>query len=359
MDRSRECSAERQMTLPASNSTAVSIPPAPPVFIAPKNRDAWSTIRGFVFQADLIVERWLRLDDDQELQLECGEDIDTVTRYIQAGNEERLLEQVKHRDVNVTLKSASALAALANAIEHRRTNPGLRLLFRYTTNALVGRERITIFPGKTKAIDVWERLRTEGQPTLPEDEVSALIGGIRQLLTGVARPKEEVAQDIWDHFKEFWAAATDDEIREFISVFEWSTGSTAASDMSDAIQLLLTEEGHAFDPVTAFGQYQRLFLVVMKTLSQRTGKRLTRTTLLKVIRQPLSGEEQQFFENFLKQMSLLDRNLAFLQAQMGYRTSTSFHRIQNIWGNTSQYDPAICPTQPSVSEKLLPRLVVK
>ena len=73
------------------------------VFTAPRDRDAWSTIRGFVYQADLTIKRWLDLDADQELQLECGEDIDTVTNYIQSGDALRLLEQVKHRETNVTL----------------------------------------------------------------------------------------------------------------------------------------------------------------------------------------------------------------------------------------------------------------
>src|SRR2546426_12807613 len=94
--------------------------PAPqrqPVFVAPTNRDAWSTIRAFVYQADLTIERWLHLDPEQDLQLECGEDIDTVSQFIQDGVEERLLEQVKHREENVTLKHESALSALANAVE--------------------------------------------------------------------------------------------------------------------------------------------------------------------------------------------------------------------------------------------------
>jgi hypothetical protein len=87
----------------------------PPAFVAPRNRDAWSTIRGFVYQADLTIERWLHLEPEQDLQLECGEDIDTVSQYIQDGVEERLLEQVKHRQESVTLKHASVLTALANA----------------------------------------------------------------------------------------------------------------------------------------------------------------------------------------------------------------------------------------------------
>jgi hypothetical protein len=150
--------------IPSSDPTNGDTSPSPgpqrqPVFVAPRNRDAWSTIRGFVYQADLTIERWLHLEPEKDLQLECGEDIDTVSQYIQDGVEERLLEQVKHREENVTLKHASVLAALANAVEHRQNNPEKRLLFRFTTNAHAGKERLSPFPGNTTGISAWERLR--------------------------------------------------------------------------------------------------------------------------------------------------------------------------------------------------------
>lgn len=95
-------------------------------FTAPRDRDAWSTTRGFVFQADLTIVRWLSLGPSQELYLECGEDIDTVSGFLQSGDEARLLEQVKHWDKNITLKSSGVLSVVANAIEHRRANPDQR-----------------------------------------------------------------------------------------------------------------------------------------------------------------------------------------------------------------------------------------
>jgi hypothetical protein len=41
-------------------------------------RDAYATIAGFILQVDLIALRWLNLDDLETLELECGEEIDTV-----------------------------------------------------------------------------------------------------------------------------------------------------------------------------------------------------------------------------------------------------------------------------------------
>src|SRR2546421_13086167 len=110
----------------------------------PRDRDARATIRGYVFQAELTIARWLELEPGQILEVEHGEDIDLVAQAVTAKNEYeqyRLLEQVKHREQAVTLKTSGAIAAIVNFYEHRLSNPDLLLFFRYTTNALVGCER--------------------------------------------------------------------------------------------------------------------------------------------------------------------------------------------------------------------------
>jgi len=91
-----------------------------------------------------------------------GEDIDLIAQAITTGNEYeqyRLLEQVKHREQAVTLKTGAAVAAIVNFYEHRLANPEMPLLFRYTTNAFVGRERRSPMPGGIAAIDAWEQIR--------------------------------------------------------------------------------------------------------------------------------------------------------------------------------------------------------
>lgn len=297
-------------------------------FVAPKNRDAWSTIRGFVYQADLTIERWLRLQPEQELQLECGEDIDTVSRYLQAGGEERLLEQVKYRDTNVTLKSGGVLSALANAVEHRQNNPGKRLLFCFTTNAPAGKERLSPFAGNIPGISAWQRLRlaVTGSKPLPgseaevEQEQFRLLLGIRQILVGAETRPEDLNEATWKRFRDFVNTADDSAWLSFVGAFEWSVGGPAATEMSDRVQQILMDEGHASDPKEAFSQYQRLFLHVLKMLSKREGKRLTPGDLPEILHQPLSENDRVFFERFLGQMGLLDRKLAFLQAQIGQQS---------------------------------------
>ena len=53
------------------------------MFTEIENRDAWSTIRGFVYQVDLTILRWLHLKDNEILELEKGEDIDVITKDLQ------------------------------------------------------------------------------------------------------------------------------------------------------------------------------------------------------------------------------------------------------------------------------------
>jgi hypothetical protein len=65
------------------------------------NRDAWKSIKGFVYQVDLTILRWLNLGETQILELEKGEDIDIVTKRIDSIEELRTLEQIKHRDTKI------------------------------------------------------------------------------------------------------------------------------------------------------------------------------------------------------------------------------------------------------------------
>jgi hypothetical protein len=56
-------------------------------YTPPRDRDAYATIRGYVYQVDLSLLRWLDLEDGQQLELERGEDIDLVSRALGATNQ--------------------------------------------------------------------------------------------------------------------------------------------------------------------------------------------------------------------------------------------------------------------------------
>lgn len=125
-----------------SESTAASAA----LFQTTRDRDATATIRGFVYQVDITLLRWLTLPSTERLELECGEDIDRVRQLLSTdGNPpDRVFEAIKNRGVRITLRSVEALESLAGFCEHRIANPGLTLRFRYVTNCEIGREKTAV-----------------------------------------------------------------------------------------------------------------------------------------------------------------------------------------------------------------------
>ena len=60
-----------------------------------REQDASPTIRGFMYQIQLTLQRWLDLDNGEVLYLECGEDVDRVLREKDQAGVQRELEQIK------------------------------------------------------------------------------------------------------------------------------------------------------------------------------------------------------------------------------------------------------------------------
>ncbi len=263
-----------------------------PDFVALRDRDAWGIIRGYVYQVDLTIERWLNLPDGCVLELERGEDIDLVAQAIGTENEEerqRLLEQVKHRDQNLTLRSASAIEALANAVAHRQTNPDLILIFRYSSNAGIGRERPSFLPLGEAAIAVWEQLRL-GSYSI--DAQSVALAGIRRHLLAAQQPVG-FPEEEWATFQRFIQGSDDTALLDFVRIFEWRTGEEDAAQLGQHIQRLLITKSYATDLDEAKELYHRLFFFVFKLLSQPGLKRLSDQDLQTCNAQPLRSDEDR------------------------------------------------------------------
>src|SRR5271168_1441108 len=133
-------------------------------FLALPNRDAYATIRGFLYQAALTVQAWLSLGPNELLELESGEDIDW--RSLADGNigsrsdVDRVLGQVKYRKSGLSLRSETSLASLVNFHEHRLRNPNFHLHFRFISNATIIQERGHVHPSGLKGIELWTSLAT-------------------------------------------------------------------------------------------------------------------------------------------------------------------------------------------------------
>src|ERR1700722_11892750 len=151
-----------------------------------KPRDAWGTIRGYVYQVQTTIHEWIRLQPGEELHLECGEDIDHVQNTL--ADEEaglaRLLGQVKYRGRAVSLRSVDVVRAISSFFHHRQANEGKKLRFRFLTNARIGRETNSALPDGRAGVEVWEEIRNG---SLAANVRAAAVKGIRGLLVEGAR----------------------------------------------------------------------------------------------------------------------------------------------------------------------------
>ncbi|MFP2895366.1 hypothetical protein [Corallococcus sp. 4LFB] len=245
-----------------------------------RNRDAWATIRGFVYQADLTILRWLSLQPHQVLLLELGEDIDTVTHAFDAPEEEthRLLEQVKHRDNKTTLRDSAVVGFLASAHEHLKLNANKNITLRYITNAQPTYERPNLFTPRQRALQVWMDLSSKSLASISEDpSLPKLLFGLQNL----SRP-DDLAPSTWDSFVNFTKTATSEDASTFIKSIEWSFGVGETRNLREQITEKLLER-HAATTNEATAAYERAFAHVFATLSQSGLKSLSPPDLKNVI----------------------------------------------------------------------------
>ncbi len=278
-----------------------------------RDRDAYATIRGFFFQAERTMQRWIRLETGQILELECGEDIDIVGQALVGGDwqEERVLEQLKSREKNITL--VSGREAIANFHEHRTSNQRQNLRFCLTTNATVGRENPPLFKkDKRTGIDLWRSLAKQ---ELEEAESTGVLARIRQTLSQSAVP-EGFNDETWQAFLEFADNGEEDEWLDFIDRFEWLTGVTAPLNLSQEIQNELLSMGVATDEATARAMYERLFVFVLRLLSQKGRKNLEAKGWEEIIKALPSGADQSLLAEALSQIDDLDQKVASIDVRL-------------------------------------------
>ena len=196
-----------------------------------RNRDAWFVIRGYKYQIDLSILRWLALNDGQSLVLEFGEDIDIVNNAL-TSMIDRELEQIKHLDTPVTLRTPSSKTALANAVSHFVENPDQELLFRFCTNASVTTESPSPFEDRSAAIEIWEKLR---KGKLKKKDVSERLDKLLPFLSGLKKPGD-ANKATWEQFLEQVGKWSTEDLKRFIGRFEWSTQLPSAVDIVSKIE---------------------------------------------------------------------------------------------------------------------------
>ena len=233
-----------------------------------ERRDATVVIRGYVYQVNTTLLKWIELLPDHRLELEAGEDIDVVRQAVTASDgPDRLLAAVKHRERNLTLRSPEALAALATFHEHRQSNPTLKLAFVYLTNSSVGTEAPPITSAGTPGIYLWQQVR---DGSIGGKRKASAISAIRQFLRERAAPPD-LALSTWESFVRHLKRSTNAELNRLIDDFEWSTEQPAYYDLAGRVLYAL----RAKSVEEADLAYKHLFYFLFDLLSQRQEKILT------------------------------------------------------------------------------------
>jgi len=296
-------------------------------FVTERDRDAWAIIRGYVYQVDLTITRWLELQTGQILELERGEDIDLIGQSVTARPEHRtrLLEQVKLRSKPLTLRTSSAITTLACAVEHRNANPDVKLEFRYTTNATITAERVSLTKPIAPALTMWEEIR-RGQ--LSESIETEYLSHILAILKTAECPNG-LNSHTWKQFHNFVTRSKNDEFLILIRCFHWSTGELNAEQMGPRIRLSLISLGHARDETMAVEQYQRLFLHVFKVLSRPDTKRLTKDDLVAQVSLPtLNDGDRLLLTTLTNLVGELENRVSVLEVGLA-ETNATMQQIQN------------------------------
>lgn len=241
-------------------------------FIPLQNRDASHIIRGFLYQIELTIKRWIELDESAVLELERGEDIDIVQRAWSA-QETRILEQIKLRSSSVSLRSPEILETLANFFSSFKTNQNLDLRFRYLTNAQTAVERGVDFGEKRAGLEVWNEFAAGH---LRPAEAGAFLKNLREFLPKVNRPDKVRTRD-WKLFRGFFQKESAD-LSAFVERVEWSFGNPEVTGIAMQIEAALMQTGH-LSPEDVTRAHHQLLNFVITRLSSPGLKRLMRDEL--------------------------------------------------------------------------------
>lgn len=254
-----------------------------PAFATNTHRDAWKVIKGFYYQVQVTVLRWLELKPNEVLYCESGEDIDHVRAVIDADadSQERLLEQVKVRS-RISLNSAEAVSALARFHEAVTSNPTVGVLYRFSTTASPVHERRTTFPRGLSGIEAWLKVRA-GE--LTPGEISDFASSLKGLVAN-ARPPDDLPESVFRALQQHVASAAPEALtKDLVQRFEWATQTPQMADMRVGIHQLLIRQGRVQGVDDAALVAEVLVARVFHILTQRGDKRLVADDLATSIKQ--------------------------------------------------------------------------
>ena len=259
-------------------------------FVPGRGQDAFATIRGFLYQVQVTITRWLDLEPNGVLILESGEDIDQIASAPEFAIRGRILEQVKVRSRPITLRSPAALRSLAHFASHLARNPKHRLSFQFTTTAKPGRERLSRLPGGAKGIELWEKIRSSSADEDHADSFDSLAKLIRESAT-----PDGCDSSSWDQLSAIASNKGVLPFSEFVQRFHWCCGQEDPGELRAGLvyRLGFVEEGSTSDLLSGKARYDQLLSRVLAILSQGGEKRLAHSDLARILAKPTLTDQDR------------------------------------------------------------------
>lgn len=278
------------------------------------NRDAWATIRGFVYQVDMTIIEWLKLKKNQILELEKGEDIDIVN-FDHDGTEKNREEiQVKRKDIAFSLNDKAILSSILNFVESKLQNPECDLKFRFLTNNPYKIERPAIIPNGQLAIATWQAIQNK---EINSESYAQIIQ--QHLLNRFDQQQniESKKEKIEALQKAISFLNDSDCFKWLINNFTFSSQSGKNETTQNSCIGLIIYHNFAEDKDTAKQVYHLLFFTVFKILSKKGQKRLSLDLLKNTVKRELTTSEnelysmtKQFIEDYENKFQSLEQKVS-------------------------------------------------
>ncbi|MDB5226897.1 MAG: hypothetical protein JWN78_1090 [Bacteroidota bacterium] len=263
------------------------------------NRDAWYVIRGYVYQVDYTILKWINLANNEILELEKGEDIDIINDKI-TEFDIRELEQVKYLENNITLNNEKSLETILNYFLHRTNNPNTKIIFRFITNTSYGIERPAIFISGEAGIDVWNKLCETENIDVNDNRLILIKDHLKNTCNKFISRKDAQTNN-WLLFSNYLKDSSPESFKEFIFNFNWSINKGDATQINETIKQALLSK-FKVEKKDSEQIYSKLFLYVFKLLTHKETKQLALADLNNCIKKQVSQSDQLLL-NLLKQFT--------------------------------------------------------
>jgi hypothetical protein len=296
-------------------------------FVEIAGRSASAVIRGFVFQTNLTILRWIELPPERRLELECGEDIDTVQDGSADGAtaEKRLLEQLKVRDSrSLTLRSPDALHSVANFCRHRLNNPEIELALRYITTAAISVE--VGWPRTEGAIDTWMALR---RGAVNESERADAVTAIRTFLLTCEKPAK-TSDESWEALQIALAWEAESFLTQIVMPLEWGAGYGSYLQIEqEAIAALAAGDYARYGTPEAV--FEHLFAYVFRLLCRDGKKELTRNRFLEELENPsIAPSERGILRLLLDELGAIRQEISEVKTSVQQKMEVLSHQVGEL-----------------------------